>query len=737
MPPLPLPLATPRGPSSAPIFLPAHTGASAQTFTSSTYSPAGTPVDEHDLRFPQMHNDVHGPPGVVCGNSYAMRDLREGAEEEGKRDDDEREEEDDDDDDDHEREKHSRISYKSMHLTAADHAADPAGRYELMELLGTGNFGKVFKAEIQEEITHLQACDSRYITRYYGSFVKGYKLWIVMEFLAGSVSDLLKPAPFSEPNIATTIHQMLLGLEYLHGLGKIHRDIKAANVLVSARGEVKLADFGVSSQLSHAMSRRFTFVGTPFWMAPEVISRQAGYDTKADIWSLGITAYELAKGEPPHADKHPMKVVFLIPQTPAPRLDPREAQWSAEFRDFVGACLEKDPEVRPTATELLAHPFLRKAGPKRSLIRLINRYAEWKHQQLKRNPRAGKSFAQPQPAPTVESYADMTMMSEWEFEDGGGGAGDAAAKRGTGTVKGITVVGLPGRDSGRPAPLLQNTDEQTEQATPGLGSVGEGYEEDERGSLARLERERLNTVVVVDPALNPPGMTRVAYDEAVRSVTPSASGLHPGGRSGLVESDSESVSSTQRTIKPAAVYKTPQTPQTPPHHAHARREPTALGKAAGAKAVLSSAQQNRTPADVVIDQAALKNATSAADVQALQSLQQGFKVLGTSNPELADQLMVDMLAGIRENRTVRAHLTRKAKARSSLEDIRDSFPSVPSSAPPSPSKDPRQQQQQERTPRASVDDNKTETKEGYQIADVLYLRWLDNLRLKWPLGGNS
>ncbi|KAJ9123910.1 hypothetical protein QFC22_000700 [Naganishia vaughanmartiniae] len=711
---MPIPAsATPRGPTSQPVFLPAHTGASAQTFTSSTYSPMGTPMDERRAELLQM--PVNGLPGRR--GAHALSDLRESSENEQNKDrgdgynEDDDDNNDDDDQEDASWERETGISYKDLHLTPQDHAGDPAGRYELMELLGTGNFGKVYKAflfgplildsvvfrrdirtdqivaikQIDLENTddgkifplplrnglykpnHLPTSETLLVS--FSSCARAVpeqtsarskkrlhtsKRVIHVISHAGSINDLLttssdrgqlKPAPFSEPNIATTIRQMLLGLEYLHGIGKIHRDIKAANVLVSERGEVKLADFGVSSQLSHAMSRRFTFVGTPFWMAPEVISRQAGYDTKADIWSLGITAYELAKGEPPHADKHPMKVVFLIPQAPAPRLDPREAQWSEEFRDFVARCLEKDPEVRPTATELLGHPFIRKAGPKRSLIRLINRYAEWKHQQLLRNPRH-KSLAEMQQAPTVQSYADMTMMSEWEFEDAVDGTD-------IGTVKGMTVVGLPGRDSGRPAPLgsTHGVDGQTEQGVTVLARVGEGYEEDSKGSLARLERERLSTVVVVDPASDSPSkQPGNRYDKVVRSVTPSASGLKRDGRAGVGDSDTESVSSSHRTIKPAAVFKAPQTPPNDP-----RREPTALGKAAGAKAVLSSAQQNRAPADVVIDQAvlpaiskAMKKATSAADVQALQSLQQGFKILGTNNAELADQLMVDMLAGIRE-----------------------------------------------------------------------------------------
>ncbi|KAL6758207.1 kinase-like domain-containing protein [Haematococcus lacustris] len=256
-------------------------------------------------------------------------------------------------------------------------------RYDIQDCIGRGSYGDVFKGldkstgrmvafkiidleeveddidSIHKEITMLAGCHCSNITEYYASVLKpgATELVIVMELMACSVADLLGLGPLDEASIALVLHEVLCALAYLHGEHRIHRDVKAANILLGEQGDVKISDFGVSGQLSGTLGfRRRTFVGTPFWMAPEVIqSSDEGYSERADIWSLGITAIEMATGSPPHANLHPMRVLFLIPKDPPPQL---HGHFSPDFKDFVSRCLQKEPSQRPSAMELLHSPSL-------------------------------------------------------------------------------------------------------------------------------------------------------------------------------------------------------------------------------------------------------------------------------------------------------------------------------------------------------------------------------------------
>lgn len=289
----------------------------------------------------------------------------------------------------------------------------PEEVFDIICKLGEGSYGSVYKAlhkesgqvlaikqvpvdtdlqEIIKEISIMQQCDSPYVVKYYGSYFKGSDLWIVMEYCGGgSVSDImrLRKKTLTEDEIATILSDTLRGLEYLHQRRKIHRDIKAGNILLNTEGHAKLADFGVAGQLTDTMAKRNTVIGTPFWMAPEVI-QEIGYDCVADIWSLGITALEMAEGKPPYGDIHPMRAIFMIPTKPPPSFrDPD--RWSPEFIDFVSRCLVKNPEERATASDLLQHIFISNAKPVAILQQMIVEARDIQEDEAFRKDRRGST----------------------------------------------------------------------------------------------------------------------------------------------------------------------------------------------------------------------------------------------------------------------------------------------------------------------------------------------------------
>ncbi|XP_025412808.1 serine/threonine-protein kinase 3 [Sipha flava] len=283
----------------------------------------------------------------------------------------------------------------------------PEEVFDIICKLGEGSYGSVYKAlhkesgqvlaikqvpvdtdlqEIIKEISIMQQCDSPYVVKYYGSYFKNTDLWIVMEYCgAGSVSDImrLRKKTLSEDEIATILSDTLKGLEYLHLRRKIHRDIKAGNILLNSEGHAKLADFGVAGQLTDTMAKRNTVIGTPFWMAPEVI-QEIGYDCVADMWSLGITALEMAEGKPPYGDIHPMRAIFMIPTKPPPSFREPD-KWTPEFIDFVSQCLVKNPEERATATKMLEHEFIGNPKPPEILSKMIAEAREIRENQTYRS----------------------------------------------------------------------------------------------------------------------------------------------------------------------------------------------------------------------------------------------------------------------------------------------------------------------------------------------------------------
>lgn len=278
--------------------------------------------------------------------------------------------------------------------------------------------------DIQREISYLMQCSSPFVTKYLGCWLDpgSTRLAIAMEYMAGgSVADLISDAfggPLPESACAVVCRDLLYALDYLHGEGKIHRDVKCANVLLTAAGEIRLADFGVAGTLTQTLggNKRRTFTGTPFWMAPEVIQAHEsdGYNSKCDIWSLGITAMEAANGTPPYSDLHPMRVLFFIPKNPPPRLE--GASFSASFKEFCAACLQKDPDRRPRAAQLVNHRFIADA-PERcdELVDRVTRRMRGETASTSANDSPSNANAEDTRA-TIQNH--KASAPSWDFGDG-------------------------------------------------------------------------------------------------------------------------------------------------------------------------------------------------------------------------------------------------------------------------------------------------------------------------------
>ncbi|KAK7206695.1 kinase-like domain-containing protein [Myxozyma melibiosi] len=594
-----------------------------------------------------------------------------------------------------------------------------ADQFMLLEQLGNGSFGVVYRAiyketgdivaikqidlesseddiaEIQMEIALLSGCDSNHVTKYYGCFVNRYKLWIVMEYLAGgSALDLLKPGPFTEQQIAIVCKELLIGLAYLHSNGKIHRDIKAANILLSSDGDVKLADFGVAAQLSNNLSRRNTFVGTPFWMAPEVI-RQEAYDFKADIWSLGITAIELARGEPPLSEYHPMKVLFLIPKAQPPVL---EGKFSKEFKDFVAQCLIKDHTRRPSAKQLLRHKFFRNVGNPIDLRALINRKEVWEGRRVDRP----KPKLYEETIGTISSLVDGTV-DEWSF-----------------------TVDKPPQQA---VQVSENeiTDEisieKVARQNPSL------YRRD-RAHTQNSSQRSVGAAASISEQLGRMSVSSSNSDED-RHRTIRARSSHKDSRRSILQSSMRIDSDRQRTLKPRQhLREAPNAANVLSNEVSSalRDKPSEENAPLPVLALSDKARYGRLlfseAVEGVVEKIELKPGVSAAELDAANKFSSAWKALDACDPEAEFWIMKTIISKIQAHEQLSSVFVEPKEQHD--DSVKSSTRTSRSSSVASSNSSSSQGKE------SGVQKTLPIIPKRSQIEQLLYARWLEGLRERWP-----